>query len=46
MHIPHIALDHNTTGFVKGKYNNIKKDMDYGFEESIAYLKRINDEFN
>lgn len=46
MHIPHIALDHNTTGFVKGQYNNIKKDMDYGFEESIAYLKRINDEFN
>ena len=27
MHIPHIALDHNTTGFVKGQYNNIKKKI-------------------
>lgn len=45
MHIPHIALDHNTTGFVKSQYNNIKKDIDYGFEENIELLKEINDNF-
>ena len=45
MHIPHIALDHNTTGFVKSQYNNIKKDIDYGFEENIKLLKEINDNF-
>ncbi|OED30846.1 phosphorylcholine transferase LicD [Methanosphaera sp. WGK6] len=45
MHIPHIALDHNTTGFVKNQYNNVKKDMDNGFEEAISFLKEINDNF-
>ncbi|WP_455645986.1 LicD family protein [Methanosphaera sp.] len=45
MHIPHIALDHNTTGFVKNQYNNVKKDIDYGFEEAIRFLKEINDNF-
>lgn len=45
MHIPHIALDHNTTGFVKSQYNNQKKDIDQGFDEAIAFLKGINDNF-
>lgn len=46
MHIPHIALDHNTTGFVKSQYDNVKKDMDMGFEEATKYLKEINDNFS
>jgi len=46
MHIPHIALDHNTVGFVKNQYQNNKKEIDKGFEESIALLKKINDNFN
>ena len=45
MHIPHIALDHNTTGFVKDQYDNNKKEIDKGFEESINLLKEINENF-
>lgn len=46
MHIPHIALDHNTTGFVNNQYNNIKKDVDYAFDEAISLLKEINENFH
>lgn len=46
MHIPHIALDHNTVGFVKNQYNNNKKEIDQGFEEAINLLKEINDNFS
>ena len=46
MHIPHIALDHNTTGFVKNQYNNIKKDIDIDFEKYTKLLKEINDNFS
>ncbi len=45
MHIPHIALDHNTTGFVKNQYENNRKLLDEAFEESIAYLKEVNENF-
>ena len=45
MHIPHIALDHNTVNFVKNQYQNNKKDIDKGFEEIIELLKNINDNF-
>ena len=45
MHIPHIALDHNTVGFVKNQYGNNKKDIDQGFENAITLLKEINDNF-
>lgn len=46
MHIPHIALDHNTVEFVKKQYDNNKKEMDKEFEEAIALLRKVNDEFN
>ena len=46
MHIPHIALDHNTTGFVKNQYHNNKKDMDFDFEKYTKVLKEINDNFS
>ena len=46
MHIPHIALDHNTVPFVKNQYNNNKKEIDAGFEEIIDLLKSINDNFH
>jgi len=45
MHIPHIALDHNTVPFVKSQYDNDKKEIDKGFEEIIVLLKNINDNF-
>lgn len=45
MHIPHIALDHNSTGFIKNQYNNNKKDMDKEFEEYTQLLKEINENF-
>lgn len=45
MHIPHIALDHNTVNFVKDQYNNIKEDGDKGFKEAINFLKKVNDNF-
>lgn len=46
MHIPKIALDHNTTGFVKGQYDNNKKQIDKAFDEAINYMKKVNEEFN
>lgn len=45
MHIPHIALDHNTTGFVNNQYSNVKKDVNNGFEEAISLLQEINKNF-
>jgi lipopolysaccharide cholinephosphotransferase len=45
MHIPHIALDHNTEGFVKNQYDNVSKDIENGFDEAIHLLKEINDNF-
>ena len=46
MHIPHIALDHNTVGFVKNQYQNNKKEIDSGFEEAIKFLREVNDSFS
>lgn len=46
MHIPHIALDHNTVGFVKNQYQNNRKEIDLGFEEAIEFLKKVNENFN
>ena len=45
MHIPHIALDHNTVDFVKSQYNFNKNEIDKAFEEATALLKEINDKF-
>lgn len=45
MHIPHIALDHNTVNFVKSQYGNVKKDIDEGFDEAIKLLKEVNYNF-
>lgn len=45
MHIPKIALDHNTTGFVKDQFKNNKKDIDEAFNNAIEYLKEVNDNF-
>lgn len=45
MHIPHIASDHNTTGFVNNQYDNVKKDVKEGFEDAIKLLKEINHNF-
>lgn len=45
MHIPHIALDHNTVNFVKNQYGNVKKDVDQGFDEAITLLRQINENF-
>ncbi|RAP52616.1 MAG: hypothetical protein BZ138_02885 [Methanosphaera sp. rholeuAM270] len=44
MHIPHIALDHNTTGFVKNQYNNMK-EVNQSFEDAISTLKVVNENF-
>jgi len=46
MHIPHIALDHNTVGFVKNQYKNNKKEIDSGFEEAIEFLREVNKNFS
>lgn len=46
MHIPHIALDHNTVDFVKSQYDNNKKEIDKSFESMIETLKNINDNFS
>lgn len=46
MHIPHIALDHNTVAFVKSQYDNNKKEIDKSFEIMIETLKNINDNFS
>lgn len=45
MHLPRTALDHNTTGFIKGQYDNIKEDIDAGFDAEIKFLKDINENF-
>lgn len=45
MHIPHIALDHNTTGFVNNQYDNNKKDVDKGFDDAIQLLQEVNQNF-
>lgn len=45
MHIPRIALDHNTTGFVKGQFNNNQKEIDKAFSDAISYLKDVNENF-
>ncbi|MDE4078019.1 LicD family protein [Methanosphaera sp. Vir-13MRS] len=45
MHIPRIALDHNTTGFVKNQFNNNEEEINQGFEEAIQKLKDINENF-
>ena len=44
MHIPHIALDHNTTGFVKSQYASMK-ELKEDFEKERLKLKQINDNF-
>lgn len=46
IHIPHIALDHNTTSFVKQQYNNNIKKLNEDFEYNINLLKEINDSFD
>ncbi|MCD7781687.1 MAG: LicD family protein [Methanosphaera sp.] len=45
MHIPHIALDHNTTGFVKDQYDNNMKELNKAFDEAISYLRSVNENF-
>lgn len=44
MHLPHIALDHNTTGFVKSQYASLK-ELKEDFEKERLLLKEINDNF-
>jgi lipopolysaccharide cholinephosphotransferase len=44
MHIPHIALDHNTTNFVKSQYPTMK-ELKEDFESQRLILKEINDNF-
>ena len=44
IHIPHIALDHNTTNFVKSQYSNMK-ELKEDFEKERLKLKTINDIF-
>lgn len=45
MHIPRIALDHNTTGFIKSQYDNDEKTIKKEFEEAITMLKNINEKY-
>ncbi len=45
MHIPRIALDHNTVSFVKSQYDNNKKEIDEAFDSMIEKLKNINDNY-